>query len=98
MSTYDERARHFGSDPDALQWARERAQAAIDKAEAMAAHLASKGDAAKADGYRGAIWRISSLLIGGEGCSVGAFDPRMADFYATSCIHGHLLDDKEHRC
>ena len=94
----DERDRKYGSDPEALAWARERIEKALARVEDMAAHLADKGQADKADGYRGAAWRVRSLLIGGEGCSVGAFDPRMVDFYAMKCVHGHPLDDRSHRC
>lgn len=50
MSTYDERARRFGSDPEALEWARERVEKALGRAEDMAAHLEAKGDAEKASG------------------------------------------------
>jgi hypothetical protein len=88
-----DRARKYGSDPEALSWARERVEKALQRVEDMAAHLAEKGEVDKAEGYRGAAWRVRSLLIGGEGCSVAAFDGRMADFYAMRCIHGRLLDD-----
>ena len=94
----DERDRLYGSDPDALAWARERVEKALGRVEDMADHLAGKGQDDKAEGYRGAAWRVRSLLVGGEGCSVGAFDERMADFYAMRCIHGHQLDDRTHRC
>lgn len=98
QSQRDERDRHYGSDTEALAWARDRVEAAVRRVDDMAAHLESKGEADKANGYRGAAWRIRSLLLGGEGCSVGAFDERMADYYAMRCVHGHQLDDRSHRC
>jgi hypothetical protein len=93
-----ERGRTYGSDPEALAWARERVEKALARVEDMAAHLTERGELDKAEGYRGAAWRIRSLLIGGEGCSVASFDGRMADFYAMRCIHGFLLDDRGHVC
>lgn len=94
----DERDRRYGSDPEALAWARSKVELALKRVEDMAKHLKSRGETEQAEGYSGAQWRVASLLLGGEGCSVGAFDPRIADFYAMRCIHGHQLDDREHHC
>lgn len=98
QSQRDERDRLYGSDPEALAWARSKVEIALKRVEDMAAHLASKGEDDKANGYRGAAWRVRSLLIGEGGCSVAAFDERMVDFYALRCVHGRPLDDREHRC
>jgi hypothetical protein len=88
----EDRDRKYGSDPEALAWARSKVEIALRRVEDMGNHLAEKGKPEKAEGYRGAAWRVRSLLVGGEGCSVGSFDERMADFYAMQCIHGFPLD------
>lgn len=73
----------YGRDPEALAWARERVEKQLAFVERMAAHLAEKGETAKAEGYRGAAWRMRSMLIGGDGCVVGAFDERLPEFLAA---------------
>lgn len=70
----------FDRDPEALAWAREKLTKQLDFVERMASHLADKGETEKAEGYRGAAWRVRSTLIGGEGCVVGGFDERLPEF------------------
>ena len=72
----------FDRDPEALAWAREKLTKQLKFVERMAAHLDEKGETEKAKGYRGAAWRISSMLIGGEGCVVGGFDERLPEMLA----------------
>lgn len=69
----------YSRDPEALAWAREKVAKQIDFIGEMADHLTEKGEADRADGYRQAAERMRSMLIGGSGCVVGAFDERLPE-------------------
>lgn len=66
----------YDTDPDALAWARTRVQHQIDRLAAFEARAAETGKANLAHGLSMARRSTEQLLLGGEGCVVGAFDER----------------------
>jgi hypothetical protein len=66
----------YDTDPDALAWARTRVQHQIDRLAAFEARAAETGKANLAHGLSMARRSTEQLLLGGEGCVVGAFDAR----------------------
>lgn len=69
MSRYD-------TDPDALNWARTRVQHQIDRLAALEERATETGKTELAAGLSMARRSTEQLLLGGEGCVVGAFDER----------------------
>jgi hypothetical protein len=71
----DQTAR-YDTDPDALAWARTRVQHQLDRLAAFEEHATQSGKTDLAHGLSMARRSTAQLLLGGEGCVVGAFDAR----------------------
>jgi hypothetical protein len=71
----DQTAR-YDTDPDALAWARARVQHQLDRLAAFEEHATQSGKTDLAHGLSMARRSTAQLLLGGEGCVVGAFDAR----------------------
>jgi hypothetical protein len=70
----------YDTDPDALAWARAKVQHHIERLVEFERQADTKGDIDKARGLAIARRSTEQLLIGGEGCVIGAFDARRPDF------------------
>jgi hypothetical protein len=80
-------ARHtarYDTDPDALAWARTRVQHQLDRLAAFEARAAETGKTELAAGLSMARRSTQQLLLGGEGCVVGAFDERRPVMFAAA--------------
>lgn len=79
-------ARHtarYDIDPDALAWARAKVQHQLDRLATFEAHAAETGKTELAAGLSIARRSTEQLLLGGEGCVVGAFDERRPAMFAA---------------
>lgn len=70
----------YDTDPAALAWARAKVQHYVDRLGKFEEQATGHGRADQARGLAVARRSAEQTLIGGEGCTIGAFDPRLPDF------------------
>lgn len=73
----------FDSDPEALAWARAKVQAYIDQLADWARQASEREASAKAQGIAVSRLLAERRLIGGRGCTIGAFDERLPAYRAA---------------
>lgn len=73
----------YDTDPDALAWARTRVQHQLDRLAEFEARATETGRTELAHGLSMARRSTEQLLLGGEGCVVGAFDERRPTMFGT---------------
>lgn len=72
----------FDTDPEALAWARAKIQHHIERLAKFEQQATESGQPAKARGLAIARRSTEQLLIGGQGCVIGAFDERLPEWTA----------------
>ncbi len=80
MSRHDELAQRFDSDPDAVEWAHAKILRLIERAEGFERHSNDSGSLQTAARWHLVAAFMRQTLIGGEGCVVAAFDPRLPEW------------------
>lgn len=68
--------RDFDRDPEALAWARAKVQRDIDRYRRFESAARSEGRTEQASLWRKMANLLNMDFIGGEGCSIAAFDER----------------------
>jgi hypothetical protein len=72
----------FDRDPEALAWARAKVQHHIDKLARWEQQAADQDKREQADHWRRVRSYMERSLIGGQGCTVAAFDERLPEHRA----------------
>lgn len=67
----------FDRDPEALVWARTKIQNEIDRAERFVEEALAKEAIGNAQFWRSHALHLHRSFIGGEGCTIAAFDERL---------------------
>lgn len=78
----------YDTDPEALAWARAKVQHYIDRLAKFEKQATESNSSNKARGLRVARRSAEQTLIGGEGCTIAAFDERLPDF--TRAVDGAI--------
>ncbi len=78
----------FDLDPDALEWARRKIQAKIDRAAGFEQHCRDTGAREAEVRWRTVRQFMSQTLIGGRGCVIAAFDERLPEM--TRAMDGEV--------
>ena len=68
----------YDRDPDALEWAREKARDLESRWRRFSESAAEVGNDSQAEMWRYLANGVRSELIGGDGCVIAAFDERRA--------------------
>lgn len=66
----------YDADPEALAWARAKIQHQVDRCRKFHASAMAAGKPEQAETWRHLANRMERDLIGGEGCTIAAFDVR----------------------
>lgn len=74
--------RDLNADPEALAWARAKAEKIRDKCRAFEAEAQAQDRTEPAAMWRRFAWFLETQFIGGKGCVVAAFDERRPAFAA----------------
>jgi hypothetical protein len=70
----------FDRDPEALAWARAKVQHEIDRCAQFHQSAATAGKAEQGEMWRRLGNRMKRVFIGGEGCTIAAFDERLPEW------------------
>lgn len=71
----------FDRDPEALAWARAKVQAEIDRCKQFHASATASDKPEQAETWRRLANRMRRQFIGGEGCTIAAFDERRPEWH-----------------
>ncbi|MFB7312948.1 hypothetical protein [Streptomyces sp. NPDC056192] len=69
----------FDRDPEALAWARAKIQHEIDRCEDFHRSATAAGKAEQGEMWRRLGNRMKRVFIGGEDCTIAAFDERLPE-------------------
>lgn len=72
-------ASRFDTDPEAIAWAREKIQRAVQQAEQFEKHNRETGSPEWAERWRITAQFMQRKLLGGKGCVIAAFDERLPE-------------------
>lgn len=78
----------YDRDPEALAWARQKVQHEIDRAEKFVAQATDAGKTEAVQRWRFIANHLRNSLLGGDGCTIAAFDERRPAF--TKAIDGAI--------
>lgn len=70
----------YDGDPEALAWARAKVEAEIDRAARFVDQATAQGVTDSAEFWRRHALHLHRAFIGGEGCTIAAFDERRPQF------------------
>jgi hypothetical protein len=70
----------YDRDPEALAWARAKVQHEIDRCRGFHQSALAAGKSEQAESWRRYANRMERSFIGGEGCTIAAFDARRPQF------------------
>jgi len=72
----------FDHDPDAVAWARAKVVRLRDRYRGFEQSARAEGKADQASTWRRLANMLDMQMIGGQGCSIAAFDERLPEFAA----------------
>ncbi|MDH5134051.1 MULTISPECIES: hypothetical protein [unclassified Microbacterium] len=83
----------FDIDPEALAWARGKAERLVDRLIALEKQAAQAGNPDDAKQWRVAARVVTKYLIGQSGCVIAAFDDRLPGVVSARPASGEVCGD-----